>query len=65
MIIRVYHRERIRSAAVLLLCAALAFAGLCYPQALATGVSRGLSICTAVIIPTLYPFMVLLSLIHI
>lgn len=59
MIIRVYHRERIRSAAILLLCGTLALAGLCYPQALATGVSRGLSICTGVIIPTLYPFMVL------
>ncbi len=59
MIIRIYHRQRIRHTAIMLLCGALAFAGLCYPQALATGVSRGLSICTAVIIPTLYPFMVL------
>ena len=30
-----------------------------YPNAMATGISRGLSICSAVIIPTLYPFMVL------
>lgn len=59
MIIRVYLRERIRYTTIMLLCGLLAFAGLCYPQALATGVSRGLSICTAVIIPTLYPFMVL------
>lgn len=59
MIIRIYHRERIRYAARMLLYGILALAGLCYPQALATGVSRGLSICTAVIIPTLYPFMVL------
>ncbi len=59
MIIRIYHRERIRYAATMLLCGMLAIAGLRYPQALATGVSRGLSICTAVIIPTLYPFMVL------
>lgn len=63
MIIRIYHRERIRSVAIMLLCAMLAVAGLCYPQALATGVSRGLSICTSVIIPTLYPFMVLSGLV--
>ncbi len=32
------------------------------PQAAATGISRGLSICTGVIIPTLYPFMILAGL---
>jgi len=32
------------------------------PQAVATGISRGLSICTGVIIPTLYPFMLLSGL---
>lgn len=30
-----------------------------FPDAMATGISRGLSICSAVIIPTLYPFMLL------
>ena len=30
-----------------------------YPNAMATGISRGLSICSTVIIPTLYPFMIL------
>lgn len=30
-----------------------------FPQALANGVSRGLSVCSSVIIPTLYPFMIL------
>ena len=30
-----------------------------YPNAMATGISRGLSICSTVVIPTLYPFMVL------
>ena len=30
-----------------------------YPAAAATGINRGLSICTSVIIPTLYPFMLL------
>lgn len=32
---------------------------LSYPTAVSTGISRGLSICSAVIIPTLYPFMLL------
>ncbi|MBR5524427.1 MAG: hypothetical protein IKU51_04080, partial [Clostridia bacterium] len=30
-----------------------------YPAAVSTGISRGLSVCTTVIIPTLYPFMLL------
>lgn len=59
MFVRIYPRERIHSALIMLLCGGLAVAFLRYPQALATGVSRGLSICTGVIIPTLYPFMVL------
>ncbi len=59
MTVRIYRRERIRAAAAMGLCIILAAAGLCYPQAIATGVSRGLSVCTTVIIPTLYPFMVL------
>ena len=33
-----------------------------YPNAMATGISRGLSVCSTVIIPTLYPFMVLAGL---
>lgn len=35
---------------------------LTYPNAMATGISRGLSICSTVIIPTLYPFMLLAGL---
>ncbi len=33
-----------------------------YPDAVATGISRGMAVCTAVIIPTLYPFMLLSGL---
>ena len=33
-----------------------------YPNAMATGISRGLSVCSTVIIPTLYPFMLLAGL---
>lgn len=35
---------------------------LSYPEAMATGISRGLSVCSTVIIPTLYPFMLLAGL---
>lgn len=35
---------------------------LCRPQAVITGVNRGLSVCTSVILPTLYPFMLLSGL---
>ena len=35
---------------------------LSYPNAMTTGISRGLSICSTVIIPTLYPFMLLAGL---
>ncbi len=59
MIAKLYSRDRIRSAVTALLYGGLAVLFLAYPQALATGVSRGLSVCTAVIIPTLFPFMVL------
>ncbi len=46
----------------LLLCAALvcaAAAVLCYPQAAANGVRRGLALCGSVLIPSLLPFLVL------
>lgn len=45
-------------AALVALCLLL----LSYPNAMATGISRGLSICSTVIIPTLYPFMLLAGL---
>ena len=45
-------------AALVALCLLL----LSYPSAMATGISRGLSICSTVVIPTLYPFMLLAGL---
>lgn len=59
MMVKLYSRDRVRHTVAALLCGGLAVLFLAYPQALATGVSRGLSVCTAVIIPTLFPFMVL------
>lgn len=44
---------------LLLLVMAAGAALLVWPQAAAGGVSRGLSICSSVIIPSLFPFLVL------
>lgn len=41
---------------------AMGFLFLGYPDAVATGISRGLSLCTAVVIPTIYPFLLLSGL---
>lgn len=43
---------------LLMLAVATAFL-LIYPQAVATGISRGLSVCATVVIPSLFPFMLL------
>lgn len=59
MFIHTIGRQGLRSAACALLLTAAAALCLWRPQALATGVNRGLSICSGVIIPTLYPFMIL------
>ena len=62
MFVRVIRRDALRR--VLWAAAFLAAAVLLLyrPQALATGVSRGLSVCSGVIIPTLYPFMLLAAM---
>lgn len=59
MFIRTLHRRSLHTAALLLAFGSAAFVMLHWPQALANGVSRGLSICSGVIIPTLYPYMIL------
>jgi len=62
MFIRVLHKHRVWDgvyAVGLVLCAVVLLA---YPTAVATGISRGLSICTAVILPSLLPFMLLAGL---
>ncbi len=63
MFIRTVHKHTLRN--VGLAIGLLAAAGLLlrYPTALANGVSRGLSVCGTVIIPTLYPFMLFAGLI--
>ena len=59
MFIRTLHKRSILTAFLSTALLATAALMLKFPQALANGVSRGLSVCTSVIIPTLYPFMIL------
>ncbi|MBQ4612900.1 MAG: hypothetical protein IJB26_05100 [Clostridia bacterium] len=59
MFIRTFHKRSIRYGCVAALFFGIAALMLYWPQALANGVSRGLSVCSTVIIPTLYPFMIL------
>ena len=59
MFVKIVHRSALQTIGLL---AGIALAGaalLAWPQAVATGVSRGLSICSTVIIPSLFPFLVL------
>ncbi len=60
--IRILEVRRIKQAGVLLLFAAATGLLLRFPAAAATGVSRGLSVCGEVIIPSLFPFLVLTGL---
>lgn len=59
MFIRTVHKHSLYTAGVGAALITTAFVMLRWPQALANGVSRGLSVCSSVIIPTLYPFMIL------
>lgn len=59
MFIRAIHKRSLYTAAVSAAIIAVSIVMLRFPQALANGVSRGLSVCSSVIIPTLYPFMIL------
>lgn len=59
MMIRIFEARRWKQAATLLLFLLATVALLRFPAAAATGVSRGLSVCGEVIIPSLFPFLVL------
>lgn len=59
MFIRTVHKRSLYTVGISAALIATAFVMLRFPQALANGVSRGLSVCSTVIIPTLYPFMIL------
>lgn len=59
MVVRIISRRTLAGIAVPAAALAAAVVLLAYPRAMATGISRGLAVCSDVIIPTLYPFMVL------
>lgn len=59
MYIRILHKQRLRQGGILLLFLGAAVLLLRFPAAVATGVSRGLAVCGEVIIPSLFPFLVL------
>lgn len=51
--------KALRKAALLAACLLTAGILLCFPQAAATGVKRGLAVCGQILIPSLFPFLVL------
>ena len=59
MFIHTVHKRSLFTVAVSTAIIGVTIIMLRFPQALANGVSRGLSVCSSVIIPTLYPFMIL------
>lgn len=59
MFIKTIHKSGIKTAGLLLVILGAGAALLAWPAAVASGVSRGLSICSSVIIPSLFPFLVL------
>ena len=62
MTIRIWEGRRIKQMGVLTLFLSATVLLLRFPAAAATGVSRGLAICGGVIIPSLFPFLVLTGL---
>lgn len=59
MFIKTLHKSALKTGGQLAALIGAAAALLLWPQAVAGGVSRGLSICGTVIIPSLFPFLVL------
>lgn len=59
MFVRTLKKQALQTAGTALLAITFVDILLTYPAAVATGISRGLSVCSSVIIPTLYPFMLL------
>ncbi len=57
LFVRTLSRRKIHDAMSVILLFVVAFCLLYRPQAAANGVRRGLSVCSTVLIPTLYPFM--------
>lgn len=59
MFVAAVHKSTLLKGLLLLVIVAVGGALLIWPQAVSGGISRGLSICSTVIIPSLFPFIVL------
>ena len=59
MFIKTIRKSTLTACGLLAACAGAGAALLVWPQAAASGISRGLSICASIIIPSLFPFLVL------
>lgn len=59
MFVKTIRKTTLNVAALLFLCSGAAAALLAWPQAASSGISRGLAICSSIIIPSLFPFLVL------
>ena len=59
VIVRVICRRTLQNAAVAVAALAVTVLFLQYPEAVHNGINRGMSVCSTVIIPTLFPFMLL------
>ncbi len=59
MFVKIVRKRQWRTLGILLLFAVVALLLLLFPRAVAGGISRGLSICSSVLIPALFPFLVL------
>ncbi len=57
--VRIWNGQRLKGVGLMLVFLLATVALLRFPAAAATGVSRGLSVCGEVIIPSLFPFLVL------
>ena len=59
MVVRTINKESLTVGSAALGAVGIGLLLLWYPDAVANGIRRGLSVCSTVIIPTLYPFMLL------
>ena len=59
MFIKTIRKSTLTACALLAACAGAGAVLLAWPEAAASGISRGLSICSTIIIPSLFPFLVL------
>ncbi len=59
MFVKTIRKSTLTACGLLAVCAGAGAALLAWPEAAASGISRGLAICSSIIIPSLFPFLVL------